>query len=67
MLRTCNYGSCGRECGEDGIVVSLHRQDDENKRRAVFCCAAHAAASLARLAEDRYEPVVELPRRWRVI
>jgi hypothetical protein len=54
MLRTCNYGSCGQECGEAGVVVSLHSVD---KSRAVFCCAAHAAAALTRLAEKRNETV----------
>jgi hypothetical protein len=62
MLRTCNYGSCGKECGEAGMVVSLHSVD---KSRAVFCCAAHAAAALTRLAEKRNETVAKTPRYWR--
>jgi hypothetical protein len=67
MLRTCNYGGCLEDCGETGIVVSLHTPDSNDKRRAVFCCAAHAAASLTRLVADRGEAVVEIPHFWRVI
>jgi hypothetical protein len=65
MLRTCNYGSCEQECGEAGVVVSLHRQDDDAESRAVFCCAAHAAAALTRLAEKRNETVAKTPQHWR--
>jgi hypothetical protein len=65
-LTTCNYGGCLNDIGKDGIIVSLRRKTSYDEARAGFCCAAHAAASLLRLAHDRNEEPVETPNRWRV-
>lgn len=64
-LKVCNYGNCLNEVGEDGLTVSLKRETVDGEKRAVFCCAAHAAASLRRLAADRGEEQCSMPRAWR--
>jgi hypothetical protein len=64
--KTCNYASCLETVEGKGIVVSLKTATFDGESRAIFCCAAHAAASLLRLAADRDESTAELPRTWRV-
>jgi hypothetical protein len=64
--KTCNYASCLETVEDNGIVVSLKTATVDGESRAIFCCAAHAAASLLRLAADRGEASAELPRTWRV-
>lgn len=69
-LKTCQYGSCLEPIGEDGVVVSLRRKTYNDSSRAGFCCAAHAAAALHRLAmlrgeQDKLE-ASPIPARWRV-
>lgn len=62
---TCQYGGCLDLVGEDGIVVTLRTRTFDGEKRAIFCCAAHAAASLTKLAMDRREMPVDTPSRWR--
>lgn len=65
-LQTCQYGDCLEQIGEKGVVVSLKTPTFDAEKRAGFCCAAHAAAALSRLALDRKEEIAETPRLWRV-
>lgn len=65
-LKTCNYGSCVEDVGENGISITLRRKTIDEEQRAAFCCLSHAIASLKRLAEDRDEPKdAPRPREWR--
>lgn len=64
--KTCNYGNCVEQVEGKGIVVSLKTATFDGESRAIFCCAAHAAASLLRLAADRAESTAEVPCTWRV-
>ena len=61
----CQYDSCLEYLGDAGVTVSLKRPTPHDETRAVYCCAAHAAAALQRLAADRLEPVPETPRSWK--
>lgn len=62
----CQYDNCLEVIGERGVTVTLRTVTPNDERRAVYCCAAHAAASLLRLAEKRSEPVVDMPTYWKV-
>ena len=59
MLKTCQYGSCLEPIGDKGVIVSLRTPTFDEEKRAGYCCAAHAAAALTRLALDRREPTAE--------
>lgn len=61
---TCNYGSCLESIGDAGVSVSLRTKTSYEEKRAFFCCAAHAAASLIRLASDRKEEIPKIPLQW---
>jgi hypothetical protein len=62
---TCQYGNCLEPVGDLGVTVSLKTATYDGEKRAVFCCAAHAAASLSKLADDRGEDWVATPLEWR--
>lgn len=68
MLKICQHGDCMKEIGSDGLIVTLKTETFYGEKRAGFCCAAHAAGALTRLAMDRDELTEKLaiPARWRV-
>lgn len=57
----CQYNGCMEPIAANGIVVTLKTETYDGEKRAVFCCASHAAASLQKLAMNRLEKPVELP------
>ena len=63
--KTCQYANCLNDVGENGVVVSLRKPTFDDEHRAIYCCAAHAAAALARLTLDREETAAPVPTRWR--
>jgi len=65
--KCCQYGNCLEQVSDKhGISVTLRTKTFDGEQRAIYCCAAHAAAALMRLALDRREPEqVEIPSRWR--
>jgi hypothetical protein len=67
---TCQYGNCLELVGDDGIVVTLKTATFDGEKRAIYCCAAHAAGALSRLAADRGLKLdagaIVIPQRWRV-
>jgi hypothetical protein len=63
---TCQYASCLNVVGEKGVTVTLKSPDYYDNSRGVYCCAAHAAAALLRLAFNRHESPVETPSRWKI-
>lgn len=65
-LQTCQYGNCLEPIGEKGVMVSLKTETFDGEKRAGYCCAAHAAAALSKLATDRKEELVPTPLQWRI-
>lgn len=65
--KTCQYGNCLNDVGLEGVVVSLKAATPMDEKRAIYCCAGHAAASLFRLSVDRKEATSNdpIPGRWR--
>ena len=61
----CQYASCTDYVQAAGVTVSLKYPTSFDEVRAVFCCAAHAAAALTCLATQRGETVPETPRSWK--
>ena len=61
----CQHASCTEYVGDAGVTVTLKTPTSFDETRAVFCCAAHAASSLLKLAADRREKVPETPRSWK--
>ena len=64
--KVCQYGNCVETC-EAGIAITLHLASFEGDTKAEFCCVSHAAAALAKLAEDRKEVVPDAPRWWKSV
>ena len=62
--KMCQYGDCLVTC-ENGVALTLRTATYEGDTKAEFCCVSHAAAALAKLAEDRKETVPPLPRWWK--
>jgi hypothetical protein len=52
---------------DKGISISLRTPTFDDEKHAKFCCAAHAAAALTKLAEDRHETLAATPRRWKSV
>ena len=65
-LKTCQYGNCLEDIGEKGVMVSLKTPTSYGEQRAGFCCVAHAAAALSKLAMDRGEEWAATPLQWRI-
>jgi hypothetical protein len=61
----CQYADCLNDT-ENGVVVTLRTKTSYDETKAQFCCAAHASAALFRLAMDRGEAAVDIPRTWKV-
>lgn len=75
-IKCCQYGNCLNEIGDAGVSVALRTATFDEEKQAKFCCAAHAAASLLRLAISRKEAPEEtaitgngapIPNRWKSV